>query len=158
MPKEFELENIVLRSSGPLPPKASLGQHVFQDLRKMIIRGEIPAGGRLVESAVAAAFGISRTPVREALHKLEREGLATPTIQGGYTVASLTRKEIEDERTLSGRKLELAWLKDPLDVSFLQIQGSGRLKLPDGSIIRVGYRSEERRVGKECRSRWSPYH
>jgi len=79
-------------------------------------------------------------------------------IEGKRVVPYYSRKEIEDERTLSGRKLELAWLKDPLDVSFLQIQGSGRLKLPDGSIIRVGYRSEERRVGKECRSRWSPYH
>jgi len=50
-----------------------------------------------------------------------------------------TRKEIDTDRTLSGKNLELAWLKDPLDVAFLQVQGSGRLRLPDDRIIRVGY-------------------
>lgn len=40
---------------------------------------------------------------------------------------------------LRGRGLEIAWIDDPVDVFFLQIQGSGRIKLPDGSVIRVGY-------------------
>jgi membrane-bound lytic murein transglycosylase A len=40
---------------------------------------------------------------------------------------------------LSGKGLEIAWAADPIELFFLQIQGSGRLKLPDGSIIRVGY-------------------
>ncbi len=40
---------------------------------------------------------------------------------------------------LRGRGLELAWLEDPVDVYFLQVQGSGRIRMPDGHVIRVGY-------------------
>jgi len=53
-------------------------------------------GSRLVENKVAQALGISRTPVREALHKLEQEGLVKQIPQGGYAVTGLTREEIED--------------------------------------------------------------
>ena len=49
-----------------------------------------------------------------------------------------TRREIE-EGALSDRGLELAWLSDPVDLFFLQVQGSGRIRLPDGSLMRVGY-------------------
>ena len=49
-----------------------------------------------------------------------------------------TRREIE-EGALSDRGLELAWLTDPVDLFFLQVQGSGRIRLQDGSLMRVGY-------------------
>ncbi len=50
-----------------------------------------------------------------------------------------TRREIEEEQPLAGKGLELAWLTDPVDLFFLQVQGSGRISLPDGTMIRVGY-------------------
>lgn len=50
-----------------------------------------------------------------------------------------TRREIEEQGVLSGRGLEIAWIDDPVDVFFLQVQGSGRVRLPDGEMIRVGY-------------------
>jgi membrane-bound lytic murein transglycosylase A len=50
-----------------------------------------------------------------------------------------SREQIEDKKTLMGKGLEIAWLRDPLDVAFLQIQGSGQLKLKDGKILSVGY-------------------
>lgn len=50
----------------------------------------------------------------------------------------LTRAAI-DGGALAGRGLEIAWLDDPVDVYFLQVQGSGRLRLPDGQVLRVGY-------------------
>ncbi len=50
-----------------------------------------------------------------------------------------SRKQIEDEKVLQGKGLEIAWLKDPLDVAFLQIQGSGRLRLEGEETIPVGY-------------------
>jgi len=50
----------------------------------------------------------------------------------------LTRAGIEGG-ALRGRGLELAWLEDPVDVFFLQIQGSGRISLPNGRVMRVGY-------------------
>ncbi len=51
----------------------------------------------------------------------------------------LTRREIETNDTLQGRGLEIAWVDDPVELFFLQIQGSGRIKLPNGSHLRVGY-------------------
>lgn len=51
----------------------------------------------------------------------------------------LTRREIEETRALEGQGLEIAWIDDPVDVFFLQVQGSGRVRLEDGSVIRVGY-------------------
>ncbi len=52
----------------------------------------------------------------------------------------LTRREILDGDAMAGRGLEIAWVDDPVELFFLQIQGSGRIRLPDGSYIRVGYR------------------
>ena len=64
-----------------------------------------------------------------------------------------TREEIEDGDLLAGRGLEIAWIDDPVDVFFLQIQGSGRVRLRDGRMIRVGYGGrnghEYRSVGQE---------
>lgn len=50
-----------------------------------------------------------------------------------------TRTEIETTDIMKGRGLEIAWVDDPVDLFFLQIQGSGRIKLPDGRRLRVGY-------------------
>lgn len=50
-----------------------------------------------------------------------------------------SREEIETRGLLRGRGLEIAWLEDPVEVYFLMVQGSGRIRLQDGSMIRVGY-------------------
>ncbi|PWE33559.1 murein transglycosylase [Maritimibacter sp. 55A14] len=63
-----------------------------------------------------------------------------------------TRAEIESG-IIAGRGLEIAWLDDPVDVFFLHVQGSGRIRLPDGRVMRVGYAAknghEYRSVGRE---------
>lgn len=51
----------------------------------------------------------------------------------------LTREEIETSGVLENRGLEIAWLADPVDKFFLQIQGSGRVRLDEGGSLRVGY-------------------
>jgi len=51
----------------------------------------------------------------------------------------LSRREIEETNAFDGRGLEIAWIDDPVDVFFLQVQGSGRVKLDNGGGIRVGY-------------------
>lgn len=65
----------------------------------------------------------------------------------------LTREEIESSGVLRDRGLEIAWLSDPVDKFFLQIQGSGRIRLPDGRSLRVGYAAKNghpfRSVGNE---------
>ena len=60
-------------------------------------------------------------------------------IEGNDVLPYYSRKQIEIEKALNGRGLEIAWLKDPIDVAFLHIQGSGRLKLPNDQTISVGY-------------------
>ncbi|HEX8526275.1 murein transglycosylase A [Allosphingosinicella sp.] len=62
-----------------------------------------------------------------------------------------------EEGALAGRGLEIAWAADPVDLFFLQIQGSGRLRLPDGSVMRIGYASQNGReyvaIGRLMRER-----
>ncbi len=66
-------------------------------------------------------------------------------VNGKKVVPYYSREEIDIRKALAGRGLEIAWLKDPVDVDFLQIQGSGLLKLKDGSSIRVGYAAKNGR-------------
>jgi len=65
----------------------------------------------------------------------------------------LTRQSIEAQLPLAGRGLEIAWVDNPVDAFFLQVQGSGRIRLEDGSVIRVGYGGSNghpyRSIGKE---------
>ena len=63
----------------------------------------------------------------------------TARIDDQRLVPYYTKREIDEGRVLEGRDLEIAWLKDPLDIAILQIQGSGAVKLPTGETIRVGY-------------------
>ncbi|MEE9611357.1 MAG: MltA domain-containing protein [Desulfatiglandales bacterium] len=60
-------------------------------------------------------------------------------IEGKEVLPYFSRQQIEEEKVLQGQDLEIAWLKDPVDVTFLHIQGSGRLRLPVGNTISVGY-------------------
>jgi membrane-bound lytic murein transglycosylase A len=73
-----------------------------------------------------------------------------PELQEG--VAYHTRAAIEGG-AIAGRGLELAWLDDPVDVYFLQVQGSGRIRMTDGTVVRVGYAGKNghayRSVGQE---------
>ena len=75
--------------------------------------------------------------------------------QGNYVLYH-ERAEIE-EGALAGRGLEIAWAADPVDLFFLQIQGSGRLRLPDGNVMRIGYASQNGReyvaIGRLLRER-----
>jgi DNA-binding GntR family transcriptional regulator len=77
--------------------------------------GKISSGEWLVESHIAETLGISRTPVREAIHKLEREGLIERQPRGGFTVLGLTRNDIEEtfgiRSVLEGYAARLAAVK-----------------------------------------------
>ena len=96
MSGETELRNPDLGSLSTIPERKPLGHYVFENLKQAIVRGDFSPGNRLVESRIAEAMGISRTPVREAIHKLEREGLIKKLPQGGFYVLNLSREEIEE--------------------------------------------------------------
>ncbi|MGE0005533.1 MAG: murein transglycosylase A [Parvibaculaceae bacterium] len=68
----------------------------------------------------------------------KRLGVAYGRKVGGKSVPYYTRREIE-EGALDGRGLELVWLKDWADAFFMQVQGSGRVRLRNGRVMRLGY-------------------
>lgn len=80
-----------------------------------------------------------------------------PELRDG--TAFFTRAEIENG-ALRGRGLELVWLDDPVEAYFLHIQGSGRVRLPDGRVMRLGYAGRNghgyRSIGQELRQRGLP--
>jgi len=76
--------------------------------------------------------------------------------ENGQYVLYYERGEI-DAGALAGRGLEIAWAADPIALFFLQIQGSGRLRLPDGGVMRIGYAGQNGReyiaIGRLMRER-----
>jgi membrane-bound lytic murein transglycosylase A len=66
-------------------------------------------------------------------------------IDGKKVQPYFSRSQIEGGKALDGKDLEIAWLKDPLDVFFLHIQGSGRVRLPDGKDLFVHYQASNGR-------------
>src|SRR5690606_30766764 len=67
-------------------------EQIYRLLRQAILRGGIRARTRLIETEVAEKLGSSRTPVREAISKLERDGLVVPLISGGVEVVDTARE------------------------------------------------------------------
>ncbi len=76
--------------------KQSLAQMIHQALRRGILRGEIPPGHRLVEERLAREMGASRTPVREALQRLEQERLIEKLPRGGYEIRHVAPRDLEE--------------------------------------------------------------
>ena len=73
-----------------------LREVVFVRLRRQILRGELKPGERLMEIGLANRLGVSRTPIREAIRKLENEGLVVMVPRKGAHVAEITRQELND--------------------------------------------------------------
>ena len=69
---------------------------VFNTLRQAILKGELKPGERLMEIALAERLGVSRTPIREAMRKLELEGLVVMIPRRGAQVANITEKDLND--------------------------------------------------------------
>lgn len=69
---------------------------VFNTLRQAILTGELKPGERLMEIHLANKLGVSRTPIREAIRKLELEGLVTMIPRRGAEVAQITEKSLQD--------------------------------------------------------------
>ena len=69
---------------------------VFNTLRQAILRGELKPGERLIEIQLANKLGVSRTPVREAIRKLELEGLVLMIPRKGAEVADISEKSLKD--------------------------------------------------------------
>ena len=84
-------------SSGVSKP---IREIAYETLKHAIITGEIPAGVRIVETEYANKLHISRTPLREALRKLERDGLVEYVIRRGVVVRAFTIEDVEEIYTI----------------------------------------------------------
>ncbi len=73
-----------------------LREHVYTGVKGAIIGGDFQPGKRLIEEKLAADMATSRTPVREAIQKLEKEGLIFRLPRGGFAVKSVTEDEVEE--------------------------------------------------------------
>jgi len=73
-----------------------LRDHVYTSVKRAIITGQRDPDERLIEEAIAADMGTSRTPVREALQKLEKEGLIFRRPTFGFAVNGVTEEEVDD--------------------------------------------------------------
>jgi DNA-binding GntR family transcriptional regulator len=79
-------------------PKGStpVRERTYNNLKSDVLAGRFNPGERLTEEHLARTMGVSRTPVREALHKLASEGLVKPLESRGFSVARDSREEMED--------------------------------------------------------------
>lgn len=84
------VRGLVIRS-----PK-TIRKKVYEYLRERLLRGEIPPNEHLIEAKIAREIGTSRTPVREALHSLEIEGLIKSIPRVGYIVRPISEEEVEE--------------------------------------------------------------
>lgn len=79
----------------PIGRGTPLADEAYRRISEAMLAGDLPPGSRLVMDALAERLEISRTPVRDALRRLEREGLVEPTGGKGYTVRSIATADLE---------------------------------------------------------------
>lgn len=73
-----------------------LREQVYKRLKETILDGNLAPNTRLIEEKIASEIGTSRTPVREAIQKLEKEGLIKKLPKGGFAVSKITEADVED--------------------------------------------------------------
>ena len=109
----------------PMMESRPIREIAYEVLKKAIITGEIPAGERIVETDYADRLHISRTPLREALRKLERDGLVEYVMRRGVIVHAFTTEDVEQIYTIRNC-LEMLTLPDiveratPEDIAHLR--------------------------------------
>src|SRR3954469_5461161 len=82
--------------SAPTNGRANNVSRAYEELRSLIVWGQLPPGARIAERAVADRLGLSRTPIRSALHRLQQEGFVASAGRGTdqrLVVTPLTRED-----------------------------------------------------------------
>lgn len=91
-----------LASAEAQEPGASQTVKAQLRLREMILAGELPGGARIAELAIVEKLGVSRTPIRAALMRLEQEGLLEGLVNGGYAVRTFSERDVSEAIELRG--------------------------------------------------------
>jgi DNA-binding GntR family transcriptional regulator len=85
-----------LKGIRPVGKPRSVGDAVYDALKTAITKGDLPPGQRLVERQLSLRLHTSRIPIREAIKKLEKDGLVEKLLKRGFVVKSVTEAEIEE--------------------------------------------------------------
>ncbi len=121
---------------------------VFNTLRQAILKGELEPGERLMEIQLAERLGVSRTPIREAIRKLELEGLVLMIPRKGAEVARISARSLRDvlevRRALEELAIELACQRMTEDeIADLQLaQEDFKKAIADGDAMRIAETDE----------------
>lgn len=91
-----KLDTIMKVADTPKKARKPVRRRVYEHLKTEILTGRLSPEERLGEEHLAEILGVSRTPVREALQKLEAEGLIQPGAKRGFIVSGDSREEVED--------------------------------------------------------------
>ena len=95
-------KTISLAAAEAQEPGASQTVKAQLRLREMILAGELPSGARIAELAIVEKLGVSRTPIRAALMRLEQEGLLEALVNGGYAVRTFSERDVSEAIELRG--------------------------------------------------------
>ena len=126
---------------------------VFNTLRQAILKGELEPGERLMEIQLAERLGVSRTPIREAIRKLELEGLVLMIPRKGAEVAKISARSLRDvlevRRALEELAIELACQRmSEEDVGNLQkAQEDFKKAIAEGDAMKIA----ETDVGRQLK-------
>lgn len=104
-----------------------LRENAYELIKRMILKGYFEPGERLPESQLSKKFGVSRTPIREAIRKLAAEGLVEITPKGGTKVSKLTKKDIDEIYEIRGVLESLAAEKAASLISHEEIESLEKL-------------------------------
>jgi DNA-binding GntR family transcriptional regulator len=100
--KKVETQSPAVPRRGPKLVRTPSGQYIASHIRRLIFEGELRAGMRVPQDAIASDLGVSRIPVREALIVLEREGWVTNEMHRGAFISALDEQAVHDHYELYG--------------------------------------------------------
>ena len=135
----------------PLEERESIEQRVAQSLRALIVAGQLPEGTQLVQRELAARLGVSQTPVRASIGRLEREGFVAVGSTGRAYVSRLTREDFEE---IYAARLGLEGLAARLGADAL---GRTELTSMRRTLGKLEHAAGERNVDAYLALRWEFY-
>jgi DNA-binding GntR family transcriptional regulator len=108
-------------------PRTKLSDEVAHRIREAILSGRLKSDERIVQEEWAQRLGVSRMPVRDAIARLEAEGLVTVSTGNGVTVASMSEHDIEDAYEFAAVLVGLAGRRAAVNLSSEDLAGLRRI-------------------------------
>jgi len=94
--KEKSNKTASLKGIRPVAKPRSMGEVAYDALKEAILKGTLTQGQKLIETRLSLQMKVSRVPIREAIKKLERNGLVEKTETRGFVVKNISKEEIEE--------------------------------------------------------------